>query len=210
MTSLKQKSLYKKLKFILNGPDMFTGIIQDLGEIVEIQPCPEGKRFWIRSTMKDSHFSTGNSIAVDGVCLTVEEFKDGAFRATAVEETLRLTTLSQRKPGDHVNLEAPLTLETPIAGHLVSGHIDAQGEVKKSGSDFQIQVPDSLLKYMAKKGSLTVNGVSLTIAEVEGNVVRIALIPETLKKTNLGQVQSVNLEVDLLARYVERLHSSSQ
>lgn len=184
---------------------MFTGIIQDQGKIVEIQSTPQGKSFWIHSTLDAAHFSNGNSIAVNGVCLTVEAYDNGRFKATAVPETLNLTTLGDAEVGDEVNLEAPLTLATPIAGHLVSGHVDGMGRVLESGPDFWIEVPHELKKYIAHKGSLTLNGVSLTVAEVVEDHVRIALIPETLERTNLGHAEKVNLEVDLLARYLESL-----
>lgn len=204
-SSLNQKALYKKLNFILNKPDMFTGIIQNLGKIVDIQSTPEGKRFWIKSDMPVENYSLGNSIAVDGVCLTVEAAKGDTFQATVVPETLELTTLSGFEIGTLVNLEAPLTLQTPIAGHLVSGHVDGIGDVVQAESDYRILVPQKLSKYLAKKGSVTINGTSLTIAEMDGLELRIALIPETLERTNLGSATQVNLEVDLMARYLERL-----
>jgi len=184
---------------------MFTGIIQNLGEIVEIQDTPQGKQLWIKSDMPVENYSLGNSIAVDGVCLTVEATRGDSFQATAVPETLELTTLSDFEVGTKVNLEAPLTLQTPIAGHLVSGHVDGIGEVIQSSSDYRILVTQKLSKYLAKKGSVTINGVSLTIAEMNGLELRIALIPETLERTNLGLAKKVNLEVDLMARYLERL-----
>lgn len=187
---------------------MFTGIIKDLGRIVKIQDIPEGKRMWISSALDEKNFSLGNSIAVNGVCLTVEGFKEGQFQVSVVHESLELTTLNENQEDDHVNLEAPLTLETPIAGHLVSGHVDGIAEVLQAESDYWIEVPSKLLKYIAKKGSLTINGVSLTVAEIDEAKVRIALIPETLERTNLKSAKRVNLEIDLLARYLERLTQS--
>ncbi|MFT7184243.1 MAG: riboflavin synthase [Oceanicoccus sp.] len=185
---------------------MFTGIIKKLGEIVQTQDTPEGKRLWIATDMDPVHFSLGNSIAVDGVCLTVESFEDGRFQSIAVPETLEKTTLSDLKLNDSVNLEFPLTLQTAIAGHMVSGHVDGIGEVLKAGADYWISVPQELMKYIPVKGSLTINGVSLTVAEVKDTEVRIALIPETLERTNLGTAKQVNLEIDLIARYLERLN----
>jgi len=204
----QQKDLYKKLNLTLNRSDMFTGIVQDLGEIVETQVIPEGIRLWISSTMDPKHFTLGNSIAVNGVCLTVESFKDSKFQATAVHETLRLTTLGDIKLGTQVNLEAPLTLETPIAGHLVSGHVDGVANVIQNGPEMIIELPEKLKPYIAMKGSVTVNGVSLTIAALESDHFKLALIPETLERTNLDVAKRVNLEVDLIARYLEQLNKS--
>lgn len=185
---------------------MFTGIVQDLGVIEELQEIPEGKRLWISSSMNSKHFSLGNSIAVNGVCLTVEAFQSGRFQATAVHETLKLTTLGDIQVGSKVNLEAPLTLETPIAGHLVSGHVDCVAKVIQNGPETIIELPKKLKPYIAMKGSITVNGVSLTVAELQDDHFKIALIPETLERTNLATANRVNLEVDLLARYLEQLN----
>lgn len=185
---------------------MFTGIVQDLGTIEELQEIPEGKRLWISSSMDPKHFSLGNSIAVNGVCLTVESFEDGRFKATAVHETLKLTTLGDIELGSKVNLEPPLTLQTPIAGHLVSGHVDCMAKVLQNGAETIIELPAKLKPYIAMKGSITVNGVSLTIAELHDDHFKIAVIPETLERTNLASAQRVNLEVDLLARYLEQLN----
>jgi riboflavin synthase len=187
---------------------MFTGIVQNLGKIIKIQEIPEGKRVWISSDMNQKNFTLGNSIAVNGACMTVEASEGEVFQITAVHESLKLSTLGEVEVDDIVNLEAPLTLQTPIAGHLVSGHVDGIANVIDSSANYWIEAPEALMKYIAKKGSVTINGVSLTVAEIDGQKIRIALIPETLERTNLGSAEKVNLEIDLIARYLERLNQN--
>lgn len=189
---------------------MFTGLVQNLGTLVETVKVKKGLELLIHSTLPAETFQKGASIMVNGVCLTVENYftEKRNFLVTAVEETLNKSTLKRLKTKDRVNLEAALTLNTPLGGHLVSGHVDAVGTVMRAGSDFVLKVPKELLRFFAVKGSIVVNGVSLTIADQEKDTVRIALIPETLKETNLGLLKKgalVNLEVDLIARYLDRL-----
>lgn len=189
---------------------MFTGLVQNLGTVVELHEVDSNLELLIQSTLPAECFAQGSSIAVDGVCLTVERYFPELqhFLVTAVEETLNNSTLKNFKARQRVNLETPLTLNTPLGGHLVSGHVDGVGKIVKAGVDFVIQVPKELLKFFAVKGSIVVNGVSLTLADQIKDTVRIALIPETLSETNLGLLKKgdfVNLEVDLIARYVERL-----
>jgi len=189
---------------------MFTGIIRGRGEVLEIKEVPEGKVLKIKTELAAEHFWRGNSMAVDGVCLTVESYVDGIFSVTAVPETLGKTLVGHYTEGQIVNLEPPLTLQTPLAGHFVSGHVDGLVEVLQAGEDFRLKCPAVFKKFLAPKGSVTLNGVSLTLAEVNDEFFRIALIPETLGKTNLGLVKAgslINMEVDLLARYLEQLHS---
>ncbi|QQR55104.1 riboflavin synthase [Candidatus Peregrinibacteria bacterium] len=189
---------------------MFTGLVQNLGKIVKCTPSDKNLEMLIHSSLPTKHFKKGASIAVDGVCLTVEYYNSAQknFKVTAVEETLCKTTLGGFKVGQKVHLEAALTLQTPLGGQWMSGHVDAMGIVKKAGAHFELQIPEELLRFIAVKGSLVVNGVSLTVADVEADLVRMALIPETLKQTNLGLLKAgdnVNLEVDLIARYLDRL-----
>lgn len=189
---------------------MFTGIVQNLGVLIKKRKGTDGFVFDIKSTLPIRCFKVGNSIAVQGVCLTVEayEARTKVFTVTAVQETLSKTTLALLEVGDLLNLEPALTLNSFLGGHLVSGHVDGLGVVVNSAPDFIIEAPSSFMKFFPQKGSITVNGVSLTIASVSKNRISIAVIPETLKKTSLGSLEkgdSVNLEIDLIARYLERL-----
>lgn len=188
---------------------MFTGLVQNLGTLMEVQNVGKSKEFLIQSSLPAETFKKGASIMVNGACLTVERyFPEGNFLVTAVEETLKKTTLSKLKVKQKLNLEAALTLGTPLGGHLVSGHVDGVGKVVHAGSKLILQVPKDLLKFFAVKGSIVVNGVSLTLVDQVKDTVEIALIPETLKETNLGLLKKgdlVNLEVDLIARYLDRL-----
>lgn len=194
---------------------MFTGIVEDLGSIVAIKShsglgSDNYNVISISTGMDDTNFTKGASIAVDGVCLTVEKFDSSTktFTVTAVEETLKKTTISQFITGKRVNLESPIALSTKLSGHFVYGHVDAIAEVKKSGNELMVQVPLSLKKYLASKGSVCINGVSLTIVDLNDDMLSVAIIPETLSQTNLGLIQIgefVNIEVDMIARYLEQL-----
>ncbi len=176
---------------------MFTGIIKDLGRIKSREKSEKGLVLHIESALE---FGIGDSVAVDGVCLTVESCKNGVLQVTAVQETLDRVVF-----GDEVNLESPLTLQDAVGGHLVLGHVDFVGEVLRKAPDLEISVPDEYLRFMPEKGSVSLNGVSLTIAEVLDDRIRIAIIPETMKVTNLGVVEKVNVEIDMIARYLEKL-----
>jgi len=189
---------------------MFTGIIQDKGKVLKLDEFDETLVIKIRSKLDESNFTRGNSIAVNGVCLTVERFKDACFTCTVVQETLKKTNLAQLQVGMFVNLEPSLTLSTPLAGHFVSGHVDCSAKILSSGSEMKISVLEEFVRFLPSKGSVSINGVSLTIAEQENDWIRIALIPETLAMTNLGEINPgdlVNIEVDLLARYLDKLNS---
>jgi len=192
---------------------MFTGIIEEIGEIRNVSPNAEGKRFRIaaRKILGDIH--DGDSIAVEGVCLTAEEFGQDYFVAQAVGETLSRSTLATLQRGDRVNLERAMAADGRFGGHFVQGHIDAIAtivELKQESNSavLRISIPGSIQNYIVEKGSLTVNGISLTVAAVEESEVRIALIPATLKNTTLGLKAAgnqVNIEVDVLAKYIEKM-----
>lgn len=189
---------------------MFTGIVQNLGTIKAKELRKEGLILKIHSTLPSRCFKVGNSIAVEGVCLTVEKYRPRTkiFIVTAVSETLEKTTLGALDVGTLVNLESALTLQSFLGGHLVSGHVDGLGIVVKPAPEFTVSCPSGLMKFFPQKGSIAVNGVSLTLAKVHKNSVTIAVIPETLKKTTLSSLKkgdTVNLEIDLIARYLERL-----
>ena len=192
---------------------MFTGIVEAVGEIKQIRSLEGGISLSIMPRMLDlKDVKTGDSIAVNGVCLTVTAVANDMFSVDVSRETLDCTE-GLDKPGGQVNLERALLLSNRLDGHLVSGHVDASGEVIKlepAGESYTlaIKAPDALLKYIARKGSISVNGVSLTVNRIAGNDLEINLIPHTLAATTLKDLKMgarVNLEVDMLARYVERL-----
>ncbi|RLK51370.1 riboflavin synthase alpha chain [Alkalispirillum mobile] len=193
---------------------MFTGIVQAVGRIQRRDPRGEDMRLWIATDGLDlGGAALGDSIAVNGVCLTAVELQDGAFAADVSVETLRLTSLGDLGEGDAVNLELALTLQTPLGGHLVSGHVDGLGEVVSRvpagrSEVWRFRAPEGLARYIAAKGSITVDGVSLTVNAVDGRDFEVNLVPHTLEVTRLGQLRPgsrVNLEVDIIARYLERL-----
>ena len=192
---------------------MFTGIVEAVGEIKQVRSVEGGLSLSIAPGMLNlEDVETGDSIAVNGVCLTVTSVANDMFSVDVSRETLDCTE-GLDKPGGQVNLERALLLSDRLDGHLVSGHVDASGEVIKlepAGESYTlvINAPDALLKYIARKGSICVNGVSLTVNRVAGNELEINLIPHTLAVTTLKNLKmgaKVNLEVDMLARYVERL-----
>jgi riboflavin synthase len=192
---------------------MFTGIIEAIGEIRRVQPLEKGKSLGIASGSLDlSDTRIGDSIGVNGICLTVTSLAQSEFSVDVSLETLNCTE-GLDKPGQRVNLERALRLSDRLHGHLVSGHVDGVGEVvglQPSGESHivTIEVPSSLSRYIVRKGSVTVNGVSLTVNRVSGDKFEVNLIPHTLAVTNLadlGMGTRVNIEVDMLARYVEQL-----
>lgn len=192
---------------------MFTGIIQAVGKITHIAPRDDGVSLRIASGQLDlDDVKTGDSIAVNGVCLTVTAIAEGQFFVDVSRETLNCTA-DMDKQGNQVNLEKALRLSDRLGGHLVSGHVDGVGEViafTPAGEShlLVLRLPMPLLKYIAKKGSITVNGVSLTVNTLTADQVEINLIPHTISATTLNGLQAgakVNIEVDMLARYVERL-----
>ena len=193
---------------------MFTGIIQTVGTLVEQTPTGGDARLTIEAPGLDlANTAIGDSIAVNGVCLTVTDLAGNRFSVDCSAETLRLTTIGQVAPGSRVNLEPALTLATPLGGHLVSGHVDGLAIVdarrsEARATEFWLRVPPELARYVAKKGSLAIDGVSLTVNEVSGTRCRLTIIPHTLEATIMGEYRpgrQVNLEVDLMARYLERL-----
>ena len=193
---------------------MFTGIIQSIGTLVSQESRGGDVSLYIRTGRLDlADVAIGDSIASNGVCLTVVELPGDGFRADVSLETLSLTTLHNLKPGSPVNLEKALTLNARLGGHLVSGHVDGVGKVVGRREDarsirFDIEAPKALAKYIAHKGSICVDGASLTVNGIDGNRFDLNIVPHTLQETTLEGIQvghEVNLEVDLIARYLERL-----
>lgn len=193
---------------------MFTGIIQAVGTLAGSEPRGGDVRLQVRSGgLQLADVALGDSIATNGVCLTVIERTGDGFRADVSRETLSLTTLSELRPGSRLNLEKALTLNTPLGGHLVSGHVDGIGRVLERREDarsvrFRIEAPADLARYIAHKGSICVDGVSLTVNGVQGAVFELNIVPHTLQQTVMDGYTAdtrVNLEVDLIARYLERL-----
>ncbi len=196
---------------------MFTGIVSDLGMLVSVKPARNLKRLRIESRYPAKSIALGASILVNGICLTVvargTKGKDSWFEVEAGAETLRLTTAGRWKPGQKLNLERSLKMGDELGGHLVSGHVDGLAKIigRKDVSDmagFWLKVPRALSRFIAAKGSVALDGVSLTVNEVKGDAFSVFLIPHTLKVTNWSSAKKddeVNLEVDLLARYAARL-----
>jgi riboflavin synthase len=197
---------------------MFTGIIEAVGTLDAITQRDDGARIKVNTANLDlTDVKIGDSIAVNGVCLTIVVLGSKAFEADLSAETLARTTFGQRRVGDRLNLERSLTLAKSLGGHLVSGHVDGIAQVQTSSTDGQsrvvtLQVPQMLSRYIAAKGSICVDGVSLTVNVVEGNRFTVSLIPHTLDMTTLDALQAsaaVNIEVDIIARYLERLLTAS-
>lgn len=193
---------------------MFTGIIQAIGKVSARDTRGGDARLRIEAgRLLLQHVTIGDSIAVEGVCLTVATRTHEAFEADVSRETLRLTTFGALPAGARVNLEKALALGQPLGGHLMSGHVDGVGHVRLRRTEarstrFEIEAPAELARYIARKGSIAVNGVSLTVNEVHANHFGVNLIPHTLEVTTLGSLRTgdrVNLEIDLIARYLERL-----
>jgi riboflavin synthase len=191
---------------------VFTGLVADLGEIVAIESSDEGVRLQVQSTLIEE-ITEGDSISVNGVCLTATDLTDTAFTADVMNETLKLSSLAEIGTGSPVNLELAMRPTDRLGGHMVQGHVDGVGRITAIEPDgfakrVTIAPPAELLKYMVYKGSITVDGVSLTIADLDAGSFAVSLIPETLERTNLGHAEpgtTVNLETDVLAKYVERL-----
>ena len=193
---------------------MFTGIIQALGTVAALQPQGGDMRLTIHTGKLDmSDVQLGDSIAINGVCLTAVALTASSFSADVSTETLALTSLGALSHGSAVNLEKALTLNTRLGGHLVSGHVDGLGEVISRHDDarsvrFTLRAPVGLAKYIAQKGSICVDGTSLTVNKVNGAEFELAIIPHTLQETIMGSYRpgtKINLEVDVIARYLERL-----
>jgi riboflavin synthase len=187
---------------------MFTGIVEELGTVLAIEGRGRDVRARIGATVVLEGAKVGDSTAVDGCCLTVVELGDGWFEADVSDESLRRTTLGARHAGDRVNLERPLLVTDRLGGHIVQGHVDAVGEVLAPVPDLRVGMPDDLRRYIIEKGSITVDGVSLTVVQPTDDGFTVAVIPHTAEVTTLGAKQpgdTVNLEVDLIAKYTERL-----
>jgi riboflavin synthase len=190
---------------------MFTGLIAELGHVARVERSPEGARVRIEASTA-AELRDGDSVAVNGVCLTATEVDGGAFSAEAMHETLARTSLGALDAGARVNLELPLRAGDRLGGHVVQGHVDGVGTIMALGDDgfarrVRIEAPEAVLRYVVEKGSIAVDGVSLTVAELDDRSFTVSLIPETLERTNLGSAQpgqAVNLEVDVLAKYVEK------
>ena len=192
---------------------MFTGIVEELGEVTGWQDLPDAARITVRGPLVTSDAAHGDSICVSGVCLTVVNNVDGAFTADVMRETLQRSSLGALSVGSAVNLERAVRLQDRLGGHLVQGHVDGTGEiVSKNPSEHwtvvRVSVPLELDRYVVEKGSITLDGVSLTVTAVEPGWLEVSLIPATLALTTLGAKQAgepVNLEVDITAKYVEKL-----
>ncbi|MEU5219365.1 riboflavin synthase [Streptomyces sp. NPDC020807] len=192
---------------------MFTGIVEELGEVVAVEQLEDASRFRLRGPLVTEGAQHGDSIAVNGVCLTVVEFGDGEFTADVMAETLKRSSLGALAVGSRVNLERPMAVGGRLGGHIVQGHVDGTGTIlERTPSEHwelvKVGLPTHLARYVVEKGSITVDGVSLTVVEVADDWFTISLIPTTLALTTLGIKKSgdpVNLEVDVIAKYVERL-----
>jgi len=204
---------------------VFTGIVEELGEVVVLEQRQGSARLTVRGPQVSSDAARGDSIAVNGVCLTVTGTSGGQFTADVMGETLSRSSLGVLGPGSRVNLERPMRLDGRLGGHIVQGHVDGTGTIleRRPAGDWEvvrIGMPPELVRYVVEKGSVAVDGVSLTVSGLSGTAapsggqdagpgwIEVSLIPETLERTTLGSKQAgevVNLEVDMIAKYVERL-----
>jgi riboflavin synthase len=191
---------------------MFTGLIADLGSVSALELTGAGARLRIETRLA-GQLQEGDSIAVDGVCLTATDVRDGSFEAEAMSETLRRSSLGELRPDARVNLELPLRAEDRLGGHVVQGHVDGTGTVAEIRDEgiarvLEVETDPRLARYLVEKGSVALNGVSLTVSALGEHGFAVSLIGETLRRTNLGALEPgsrVNVEVDVLAKHVERL-----
>jgi riboflavin synthase len=191
---------------------LFTGLVQDLGRISSAERSDEGARLTVESALV-GELAEGDSVAVNGVCLTATSIGERSFSAEVMNETLQRSSLQDIADGAEVNLELPLRASDRLGGHMVQGHVDGVGTVQSADDDgfarrVRVAADDKLLRYLVVKGSVAVDGVSLTVAELDEASFTVSLIPETLQRTNLHRARAgtrVNLEVDVLAKYVEKL-----
>ena len=194
---------------------MFTGIVREVGLVVEADEVRGGRALRVRAPITAASTHVGDSIAIDGCCLTATEVADGTIRFQAVPETIARSTLGTLERNEHVNVEPAIRAGEELGGHYVQGHVDAVGRIRSveaEGQGFRVvvEVPEAVLRYCVEKGSVTVDGVSLTVADLVDDGFAVALVPHTLEATTLSAVrpgQAVNLEADVLAKYVERLVS---
>ena len=192
---------------------MFTGIIEELGRVKAIEQQADAVRLTIEGPLAVSDVKRGDSIAVSGTCLTAVEFDESTFTADVMKETLDRTSLSELMVGDAVNLERAMTAATRFGGHVVQGHVDGVGKIisrepSENWEWLRVSIPAELMKYIVLKGSITIDGVSLTVNEVGDDFIGLSLIPETLALTTLGSKQvgaKVNVEADVMAKHIERL-----
>jgi len=197
---------------------MFTGIIQDVGRIVSVSHQAAGARMTVSTQLDTSAWLVGDSVAVDGCCLTVTDMKDSTFSVTLSPETLDVTCFDAASEGQRVNLEPALHVGDALGGHIVTGHVDGIGEVAEIHAIdghriVSFRLPEVLHRYVVIKGSIAVNGVSLTVNDIDETGCTVNLIPHTLAHTNLGDLKNgdrVNIETDMLGRYVERLMQFQQ
>ena len=192
---------------------MFTGIIEELGKVAAIEKQPDAIRLTISCSEVLGDLKRGDSISCSGTCLTAIEIDDKSFTADVMLETIRRSSLDGVKVGDPINLERAMTAATRFGGHVVQGHVDGVGEVvsreKSDNWDWvKIRLPKELMKYVVHKGSITLDGISLTVNDIDGDVIAVSLIPETLRVTTLGYKNpgdKVNVEADVMAKHIERL-----
>jgi riboflavin synthase len=190
---------------------VFTGLVQDKATVASIEPGGGGVRLTVETAVQP--IERGDSVSINGVCLTAVEAGDGRFTADVMEETLRRSSLGALGEGDRVNVEPALQASARLGGHIVQGHVDGLGRVAEAREEgfarvVRIDAPGDLLRYVVEKGSIAVDGVSLTVSAVDGEAFEVSLIPETLERTTLGETgpgREVNLEVDVVAKYVEKL-----
>ncbi|MFY8026939.1 MAG: riboflavin synthase [Aquiluna sp.] len=195
---------------------MFTGIIEELGKVAAIEKQPDAIRLTIACKEVLSDLKRGDSISCSGTCLTAIEIDDQGFTADVMLETIRRSSLDGVKVGDPINLERAMNATTRFGGHIVQGHVDGVGEfVSREKSDnwdwVKIRLPKELMKYVVHKGSITLDGISLTVNDIDGDVIALSLIPETLRVTTLGYKNpgdKINVEADVLAKHVEKLMES--
>ena len=195
---------------------MFTGIVEELGEVVAVEPLADASRLTVRGPLVTSDAGHGDSISVNGVCLTVVANDDGAFTADVMSETLKRSSLGVLVPGSPVNLERAVRVSDRLGGHVVQGHVDGTGDILAVTPDehwtvVRVALPAGLGRYVVEKGSITVDGVSLTVSAIEDAWFEVSLIPTTLGSTTLGSKgpgDPVNLEVDVIAKHVEKLLQS--
>lgn len=188
---------------------MFTGIVRELGKVEAIEPTDQGLRLRVLAPETSRGVAEGDSVSVSGVCLTAVAVEDGAIGFDVVQETLRRSTLGRLEAGARVNIEPALQAGDPVGGHFVQGHVDGVGRVRQvSAEGLEIEAGPEIMRYCVEKGSIAVEGVSLTIAGVDQTAFTVALVPHTREVTTLGRVgegDELNLEVDMLAKYVEKL-----
>jgi riboflavin synthase len=196
---------------------MFTGLVEEIGRVESIRAEGTGLSLWVATERIAAESAIGDSIAVSGTCLTAEELRGDAFRCHAGTETVSLTTLGGMRAGQAVNLERALSASSRLGGHFVQGHVDGVGRcvarvAEGETTRFSFAAPEELLRYIAPKGSIAVDGISLTVTGIEGAVFAVAIIPQTIANTTLRDMRpgsEVNLEVDILAKYVARMLGAS-